>query len=323
MFDESITDEIVKHLDTLEKVTGWGLLLALGIFLAGVVGSDKISIFGTTLRRRDSRLIVGVIYLAVTMFAGLLFLKIQYLFSRIEKAEEAAKAAEKMAHHTWILNPYASFARTNWLFEFLINHSGILLASAGWCTAIYSLCMFHGRGATGKALFRDSTLVVLLVSLAAGIILTLLAILRFYYFVLDPLEERLGQLTFDNTDAGKAARALNVRYLQALKELHGPVLESCVAIVLGLSLGGILSFWAWRAAETREFERQQRRRRVPSQRDASEGLAMAPAEPVQDPHEGAGVRGEVSQLQPEPLPGGEVQPGVHEPGAEAHRAEES
>jgi hypothetical protein len=223
MSTESLLDAIVKHMDSLQSITSWAVLLAAGIFIAGVVRGEKINVFGTELKWTESGQVVGGIYLGVTVYAAVLFLKMERLFSRIEDPGALALAVEKFSHHPWIFNPYSSYGRDG-VGGVVLDHLGIAFSWIIWVIAFYSLVRFaaHSR----------SIMAMLITAQAFAVGFTLYAIVRIYR-ILDAKVD-----SFLRAPVSDQQRKLAIEWLQRVQEeFHAPMGISVLAILLGAMVG--------------------------------------------------------------------------------------
>lgn len=102
-----LVDAVAKHMDLLEKISIWALLLSLAIGWAGLQKKD-ITALGLTFARKEAFAGAVAVYLFANMIIIVLFLRLGDLFRLIDD-RTFAQAVTRLTTHTWIMNPYGYF----------------------------------------------------------------------------------------------------------------------------------------------------------------------------------------------------------------------
>jgi hypothetical protein len=131
-----LIDAIGKHLDLLEKLTTWALLVSLAIGWAGLQKKD-ISALGMMFSRKEAFAAASAIYLFANMIIVILFLRLGDLLMMIDD-NHFTQAVTKLSSHTWIMNPYAYFGSTASALSYSCEGFGILIVLWWACHASLS-----------------------------------------------------------------------------------------------------------------------------------------------------------------------------------------
>jgi hypothetical protein len=132
--DQSIlVDAIGKHLDLLEKISVWALLLSLAIGWAGLQKKD-IAALGMTFARREAFAAAAAVYLFANMIIIVLFLRLGDLLLLVD-AGTLPQAITKLSTHTWIMNPYSYFGGYAFSRTYSCEGFGLLIVLWWLCHA--------------------------------------------------------------------------------------------------------------------------------------------------------------------------------------------
>jgi hypothetical protein len=206
-----LIDAIGKHLDLLEKLTTWALLVSLAIGWAGLQKKD-ISALGMTFSRKEAFAAASALYLFANMIIVILFLRLGDLLLMIDD-KGFAQAVTKLSSHTWIMNPYAYFGSTASARSYSYEGLGILIVLWWVCHASLSTL------ADGSQTRRQTILVggFLLIGLGA-----MQSANRVFGIVLD--------------------RGSSILPPQVSAAMMSTIPERTVATFLGIGIGGLLFF---------------------------------------------------------------------------------
>ena len=132
--DQSIiVDAVSKHMDLLEKISVWALLLSLAIGWAGLQKKD-ITALGMTFARREAFAGAVAVYLFVNMIIIVLFLRLGDLF-RLTDDKTFVQVFTRLATHTWIMNPFGYFGGDGLARTYSCEGFGLLIVLWWLCHA--------------------------------------------------------------------------------------------------------------------------------------------------------------------------------------------
>lgn len=108
MQQDALVKALTEHLNALESIFGWMLLVAIALLWAGISMKTEIEVFGTKFQRSHAFYVAAALYLIVNATVLILFLRIGDLFKLIDDAH-FVEAFSATATHRWILNPFSYF----------------------------------------------------------------------------------------------------------------------------------------------------------------------------------------------------------------------
>ncbi len=205
-----IVAAIGKHLDSLEKITSWALLVSLAVALAGLQGNDNIPIAGITFARKWAFNGTVGIYLFANLAITMLFLRIGELLLLVQ-GDKFGDAFATVATHSWIMNPYAYFG------------SGAVARShscEGYAMLIVLWWLCHSSLSTlieGRPHINHKVLVVLFLGLG---LVAMWSVQRVYFIVLE-----------------RGAATLPSSLYEAVLNTS---VERTIATFLGVGMGGLV-----------------------------------------------------------------------------------
>lgn len=104
----TIVEAVSSHLDSLESIFNWAILLAIAVAWAGIQRQQQIEALGLKLKRRDAFFALSALFLVANVAVLILLLRVGDLLALVD-AEHFGEALARAATHTWILNPFACF----------------------------------------------------------------------------------------------------------------------------------------------------------------------------------------------------------------------
>jgi hypothetical protein len=187
-----LLDAITNHLNALESIYKWAVLVALAVAWAGIRRQQKIKIFDIEIERRQSFYALAALFLLANVTVLVLFIRLGELMSAVGDAD-FLDGFTRLSTHPWILNPFAYFGDSRWAG--LVSSEGF-----GLLVVIWWLC-FSGL----HALLDDSHARYVRFLLGAFLftgLLTMLAIHRVAWIVVDRLHNLHSRLYLDVVGTG-------------------------------------------------------------------------------------------------------------------------
>ncbi|MCP2517381.1 hypothetical protein M5J07_20750 [Achromobacter mucicolens] len=108
MPQEQIIDAIGKHLDSLESLINWTIVVALGAAWAGIQRSSELSLGGMTIKRTHSFLALAIGFILVNLALLIGILRLTALIELLHP-DFAERGLIAISTHKWLLNPFAYF----------------------------------------------------------------------------------------------------------------------------------------------------------------------------------------------------------------------
>jgi hypothetical protein len=139
MHPDEVIDSLGAHMDALQAIFSWGVVLALGIGWAGIRNATKIEIGKLEMGRREAFYVASVAYALGVMAFVLALLRIKVMLEAVPDAEYV-EAYSKVATHEWLQNPFGFFGKS--ADAQASSAGGIGMLVVGWwicATAVGSL----------------------------------------------------------------------------------------------------------------------------------------------------------------------------------------
>ncbi|QDT98018.1 hypothetical protein [Gimesia aquarii] len=126
---DTIINAISTHLDSIQSLLNWVLLIAIPLAWAGIHGSTTIKTSVIEVQRKYAFYFAGACFLLVNIAILVMFLRLADLVEMLDNAH-VVKGISEMALHSWALNPF-SFYGTDFVSR-LQSCAGFGLLIACW-----------------------------------------------------------------------------------------------------------------------------------------------------------------------------------------------
>lgn len=108
MRQAQVLESITSHLDDLNALLKWALLLAVGFWWAGTRRKDEFEALGMTFHQTHALFVAVGFYLIVNITVLERFLRLADLVALTDEAN-LKEAVSRLGVHPWVLNPFSYF----------------------------------------------------------------------------------------------------------------------------------------------------------------------------------------------------------------------
>jgi hypothetical protein len=210
MEQEVLIQSIGNHVDYLQSIFNWAIILSIVIAWAGIERKKEIEALGLKIARAHAFYAICSLYLIVNVIVLIIFLRMADLLLLIDD-KNFTKGLSTLTTHSWILNPFSYFGESSLARFYSCQGTGLLIVV--WWLANASLSTLKDNKKSKSTLFLS--VVFLLVGLSS-----LWAIYRVYMVI----QNRLIHINHDLS-----------------KTFSNVFLESVLASFLGVAVG-VLAF---------------------------------------------------------------------------------
>jgi hypothetical protein len=108
---KTLVDTLKSHIDEMQGIFSWALLVAVGIGWAGLTRQKQIEASGIKIYRRYAFYVACSLYILTNIVLLLLFLRLGEILLLLNNST-FVEGFTVLSSHKWILNPYAYFGNS-------------------------------------------------------------------------------------------------------------------------------------------------------------------------------------------------------------------
>ena len=196
---ETVIESVADHMDALQDLFSWAILLAFAVAWAGLRDAEEIEIGELSFDRHSAFHVVAGLYFVANLAILAILARLHGLLLQLT-GEHYVEAYSSLATHAWILNPFAFVGDS--FVPALAAQWGIGLLITSWWICLTSVMVLRGKAGLRSA-FAHS------VPFYATGIFSLVMFYRLYRFNLSRLEP-LAPTVYEGVRATAAGRYVGI-----------------------------------------------------------------------------------------------------------------